>query len=62
MDDVDRLPEKHGIPKCKVDVEKVLALLRQGQQIKAIQMVLHQTGAGLKVSKDLCDDLRKEIR
>lgn len=60
--DTDKLLQKHGIPKGKVDIEKVLDLLRQGQQIKAIQVVLHQSGAGLKRSKDLCDDLQKELR
>jgi hypothetical protein len=60
--DVEQLLKKHGIGKGKVDVEKVLDLLNQGQQITAIKLVLHQSGAGLRRSKDLCDDLQKEIR
>ncbi len=58
---VDKLLEKHGITKGKVDIEKVRDLLRQGQQVAAIQLVLHQSGAGLKVSKDVCDDIQKEL-
>ncbi len=60
--DIDKLLKKYGISKGKVDIKTVLDLLRRGEQIAAIQLVLHQSGAGLKVSKDLCDDLQREMK
>ncbi len=58
--EVDQLLKKHGIGRGKIDIWKVLDLLRQGEQIAAVRLVVHQSGAGLRVSKELCDDLQNE--
>lgn len=59
--DTDKLLQKHGIPRGKVDMGRVIDLLRRGDRMAAIRMVVDQSGAGLKVSKDLCDELLREI-
>ena len=59
--DADALLKKHKLDKKKIDVDQVIELLRQGERIKAVQLVLHQSGAGLKVSKDFVDDLMDEL-
>ncbi len=59
--DTDKLLQKHGIRKGKVDIGRVIDLLRRGDRMSAVRLVVEQSGAGLKSSKDLCDDLQKEI-
>ncbi len=59
--DTDKLLQKHGIRKGKVDIGRVIDLLKRGDRMAAIRMVLDQSGAGLKISKDLCDDIQSEM-
>ena len=59
--DLDALCKKHGIDRKKVDLEKVVELLKQGQRIEAITLVVKQSKAGLKKSKDLADDIMAQM-
>jgi hypothetical protein len=61
MDDIDKLLKKHDIPKSRVDVGTVLDLLKRGEKIAAVKLVVDRSGAGLRQSKDLCDDLLREM-
>ncbi|MBN1430263.1 MAG: hypothetical protein JXB07_17975 [Anaerolineae bacterium] len=59
--DVDQILKKHDIGRGKVDIGKVIDLLKRGEKIAAVKLVVDQSGAGLKRSKELCDDLQEEI-
>jgi ribosomal protein L7/L12 len=59
--DIDALCKKHRIDRNKIDVDRVLALLRVGSRIEAIKLVVAQSGAGLGRSKDLIDDIREQM-
>ncbi|MBN1311032.1 MAG: hypothetical protein JXB30_06395 [Anaerolineae bacterium] len=61
MDYIVRLLKKHDIPEGRIDIGRVIDLLRRGERIAAVKLVVDQSGAGLKKSKDLCDDLQKEV-
>ena len=58
--DVDKILKRHGIPRGRIDTGRVIDLLRRGDRMAAVRLVVDQSHAGLRVSKGLCDDIEKE--
>ena len=53
--EIEDLLARFGMADKGIDLAQLIDLIKHGQKISAIQLVLHQTGAGLKESKDLVD-------